>query len=171
MHGAAEEWVPHVIFGWDPLWVATALLIITYAAVISEKINRAIVALLGASLMIISGVLNQDAAIQGIDFNTIALLTGMMVLVAITGRCGVFQYIAIWATKKVNANPPGILLMLAIVTAVFSALLDNVTTVLLIVPVTLLITEELKIKAYPFLVTEILIFQHRRLRHAHRGSA
>lgn len=156
MHGSADLWTPHVIFGWHPLWVATALLIITYGAIITEKLNRAIIALLGAGLMIISGVLNQHAAVQGIDFNTLALLTGMMVLVAITGKCGIFEYVAIWAAKRVKANPPGILLMLATVTALFSALLDNVTTVLLITPVTLLITEVLKISAYPFLFTIIL---------------
>lgn len=98
MHGAGgEEWVPHVIFGIDPLWMATALLILSYAVIITEKINRAIVALIGAGLMKLTGVLNQHAAIQGIDFNTIALLTEMMVLVAITGKCGVFQFVAIWA--------------------------------------------------------------------------
>ena len=158
MHGqgGSEDFIPHVIFGLDPLWMATVLLVITYAVVISEKINRAIIALLGAGLMVVTGVLNQEAAVRGIDFNTIALLTGMMVLVAITGRSGVFQYVAIWASKKVDAKPTGILLMLAVVTAVFSALLDNVTAVLLIVPVTLLITEELNLKAYPFLVVEIL---------------
>ena len=155
-HGASGDWVPHVIFGMDPLLVATVLLVITYAVIVTEKINRAIVAMLGAGLMVLTGVLNQQAAVQGIDFNTIALLTGMMVLVAITGRSGVFQYVAVWASKKVDARPSGILLMLATVTAVFSALLDNVTTVLLIVPVTLLITEELNVKAYPYLVTEIL---------------
>ena len=156
MDGTDVEGVAHVIFGWDPLWVATILLIVTYALIISEKINRAVIALLGAGLMIITGVLNQEAAIRGVDFNTIGLLTGMMVLVAITGKCGIFQYVAIWAAKRVKAKPPGILLMLCLVTAVFSALLDNVTTVLLIVPVTLLITEELRIKAYPFLFAEIL---------------
>lgn len=156
MHGSGGEWVPHVIFGLDPLWVSTALLVITFALIISEKVNRAIIALLGAGLMIVTGVLNQRAAVQGIDFNTIALLTGMMVLVAITGKSGVFQFVAIWAAKKVRARPAGILLLLSTVTAVFSALLDNVTTVLLIVPVTLLITEELEVKAYPYLFAEIL---------------
>ncbi len=155
MHGSGSEWIPHVIFGIDPLWMATLLLIATYAVIITEKINRAIIALLGATLMILTGVLNQEAAVRGVDFNTIALLTGMMVLVAITSKCGVFQFVAIWAAKKVKADPPGILLMLSVVTAVFSALLDNVTTVLLIAPVTLLITEELRIKAYPFLFAEI----------------
>ena len=147
--------VSHVLFGWDPLWVSTILFIVTYAVVVTEKINRAIVAGLGAGLMITVGVLNQEQAIAGVDFNTLGLLTGMMVLVAITRRCGVFQYVAIWAAKKVEAKPWGILLMLSIVTAVFSALLDNVTTVLLIAPITLLITEELKVNPYPFLFAEI----------------
>ena len=154
MHGGQGA-VSGVIFGWDPLWVSTALFIATYAVIVTEKVNRAIVAGLGAALMVTLGVLNQEQAVAGIDFNTLGLLTGMMVLVAITRRCGVFQYVAIWATKRVDARPWGILLMLSVVTAVFSAILDNVTTVLLIAPVTLLITEELKIHPYPYLFAEI----------------
>jgi len=145
----------HVLFGMAPMAVATAILVATYSVIISEKINRAVVALLGAGAMILVGVLNQEAAIRGIDFNTIALLTGMMVIVAITRRSGVFQYVAIWSAKKVKANPAGILFTLQIVTAVFSALLDNVTTVLLVVPVTLVITEELKVKPWPYLISLI----------------
>jgi Na+/H+ antiporter NhaD/arsenite permease-like protein len=99
--------------------------------------------------------LTQEAAIQGIDFNTIGLLTGMMIIVAITRQSGVFQFLAIWSAKRVGASPWGILVMLVLVTAVFSALLDNVTTVLLIVPVTLLITDELKLSPYPYLFAEI----------------
>lgn len=144
-----------VIFGLAPMAVATAILVATYAAIISEKINRAVVALLGAGAMIMVGVLNQEAAVRGIDFNTIALLTGMMIIVAITRRSGVFQYVAIWSTKQVKANPAGILFTLQMVTALFSSLLDNVTTVLLVVPVTLVITEELKIKPWPFLIALI----------------
>jgi Na+/H+ antiporter NhaD/arsenite permease-like protein len=154
MHGEGD-WVPNVIFGWDPMWVATLVLIGTYAVIMTEKMNRAIIALLGAGIMILVGVLNQQVAIRGVDFNTIALLTGMMIIVAVTRRSGVFQFVAIWSAKKVRANPAGILLMLQVVTAVFSAFLDNVTTVLLIAPVTLVITEELKVKPYPFLVAEI----------------
>lgn len=152
MHG---EWVPKVLFGLDPMWVSTLMLLATYVIIMTEKVNRAIVALLGAGAMILLGVLNQEAAIRGVDFNTIALLTGMMIIVAVTRKCGVFQYVAIWSAKKAKADPAGILLMLQIVTAVFSAFLDNVTTVLLIVPVTLVICEELKIKPYPVLVAEI----------------
>ncbi|MEN8132250.1 MAG: ArsB/NhaD family transporter [Pseudomonadota bacterium] len=154
MHDQATT-VSHVVFGLDPLWVSTLLFIATYVLIVTEKINRAIVALLGAGLMITLGVLNQEAAIDGVDFNTLGLLTGMMVIVSITSRSGVFQYVAIWSAKKVAARPWGILLMLSIVTAVFSALLDNVTTVLLIAPVTLLITEELEVEPYPFLFSEI----------------
>ncbi|CAA6605549.1 conserved membrane hypothetical protein [Rhodospirillaceae bacterium LM-1] len=144
-----------ILFGLDPMWVSSAILIATYAAIMSERINRAIVSLLGAGVMILVGVLNQEMAVRGVDFNTIALLTGMMIIVSVTRKSGVFQYVAIWSAKQVKANPAGIMLMLQIVTAVFSALLDNVTTVLLIVPVTMVICDELKIKPYPILVAEI----------------
>jgi Na+/H+ antiporter NhaD/arsenite permease-like protein len=144
-----------VVFGWDPLWVSAILFVATYVVIVTEKINRAIVALIGAGLMVSLGVLTQQAAIRGVDFNTLGLLTGMMVVVAVSRRSGMFQYVAIWSAKKVQANPWGILIMLSIVTALFSALLDNVTTVLLIAPVTLLITEELKVNPYPFLFAEI----------------
>jgi len=149
------ELTSQVIFGWDPLWVSTIIFVLTYLVVISEKVNRAIIALLGASLMVMLGVITQESAVKGVDFNTIGLLTGMMIIVAITQRTGVFQYIAIWSAKKVKASPWGILLMLSVVTAVFSALLDNVTTVLLIAPITLLIAQELEVSPFPFLFSEI----------------
>lgn len=152
---ADHQTFSNIIFGWDPLWLSTILFVATYAVIVSEKVNRAIVAGLGAGLMVTTGVLNQQQAVAGIDFNTLGLLTGMMVLVAITRRCGVFQYVAIWAAKKVEARPWGILLMFSVVTAVFSAFLDNVTTVLLIAPITLLVTEELKVNPYPYLFAEI----------------
>jgi Na+/H+ antiporter NhaD/arsenite permease-like protein len=154
MHGPDAN-TAHMLFGWDPLWVSSILFVVTYAVIVSEKVNRAIISLLGAGLMVMLGVLNQETAISGIDFNTLGLLTGMMVIVTITKRSGVFQYIAVWSAKKVKAHPWGILLMLSVVTAVFSALLDNVTTVLLIVPVTLLICHELDLSPYPFLFAEI----------------
>ncbi|HWA48715.1 MAG TPA: ArsB/NhaD family transporter [Dongiaceae bacterium] len=146
----------HVLFGLDPLWTSTALLIATYAAIMSEKLNRAIVALLGAGLMITLGLVTQEQAVEGVDFNTLALLTGMMLIVAIARRSGIFQYVAIISAKAARANPAGILVMLGVVTALLSALLDNVTTVLLIAPVTLVICRELEVKAYPFLFAEIL---------------
>ena len=147
---------PNTIFGLDPLWLATTILILTYAVIISEKLNRAIIALLGAMLMIMAGLLDQKQAVAGIDFNTIGLLVGMMIIVSITRKSGVFEYMAIWSAKLVKASPAGILAMLAAVTAVASALLDNVTTVLLMVPVTLAIAEALEVNPYPFLFSQIL---------------
>jgi len=146
---------PQVLFGLDAAWFAGTLFVLTYLLIMIERINRAIIALLAAGMMILGGVLTQEAAAQGIDFNTIGLLTGMMIIIAITKESGVFQYLAIWSAKKVRADPWGVLVMLVLVTALLSALLDNVTTVLLIAPVTLLITEELKVSAYPYLFAEI----------------
>lgn len=145
-----------VLFGLNPLWLSTVVMIVTYGVIISERLNRSIVALLGAVLMILFGLLTQEQAVAGIDFNTIGLLVGMMIIVSITRKCGIFEYLAIWSAKLVKASPAGILAMLAVVTAVVSALLDNVTTVLLVVPVTLIITEALKVNPYPFLFSQIL---------------
>src|SRR6266513_4765771 len=143
------------MFGADPFWVAIIIFALTYLLVIADRINRSIIALLGAGVMVVSGVLSQDEAIRGIDFNTIALLTGMMVLVAIAHRCGMFEYVAVWSAKRGRAQPWAMLAMLSLVTAVVSAFLDNVTTVLLIAPVTLSVTRQLEIPAYPFLFAEV----------------
>lgn len=153
MHGDAHQ--ATVILGWSPLAVATTLFVVTYLVIMSDRLNRAIVALVGAGLLILTGVLDQKEAVAAVDFNTLGLLLGMMLIVNITRRSGLFQYVAIWSAKKVDAKPWGILLMMSIVTAVFSAFLDNVTTVLLTVPVTLLITDELKVKPYPYLFAQI----------------
>ncbi len=150
-----QSFVPHVVFGLNPMAVSTAILLATYAAIIWDKLNRSIVALLGASLMILIGALDQDEALRGIDWNTLGLLAGMMILVSISRRSGLFQYVAIWSAQRAKANPAGILLLLQLTTAVVSALLDNVTTVLLIVPVTLVITSELDVPPYPFLFAEV----------------
>ena len=147
--------VSQVYFGLDPMWVSTCILAITYAVIMSEKVNRAIVALVGSGLMIVVGVLDQDEAIKGIDWNTIGLLTGMMILVSISRRSGMFQYLAIWSAQAAKAHPAGILFILQITTAVLSAFLDNVTTVLLVVPVTLAICGTLKVPVYPYLFAEI----------------
>ena len=145
----------HVYFGMNPMWVATALLLITYALIMTEKVNRAIIALLGAGAMVIVGVLDQEEALKGVDWNTLGLLTGMMILVSISRRSGMFQYVAVRAAQLAKAHPAGILLLLQLTTAVLSALLDNVTTVLLVVPVTLAITKQLEVPPYPFLFAEI----------------
>ena len=151
-HGA----ISNIYFGLSPMWVATCILLITYAIIISETVNRSIVALIGAGAMVLVGVMNQDEALKGVDWNTIGLLTGMIILVSISRRSGMFQYVAIWSARAARAHPAGILFFLQITTAVLSAFLDNVTTVLLIVPVTLAITRELQVPPYPFLVAEIL---------------
>ncbi|MEJ2623977.1 MAG: ArsB/NhaD family transporter [Pseudolabrys sp.] len=151
----AAHAVSHVIFGLNAMWVSTCVLAITYATIMSEQVNRAIVALVGAGVMILVGVLDQHAAIRGIDFNTIGLLTGMMILVSISRRSGMFQYLAVRSAQLAKAHPAGILIILQLTTAVLSALLDNVTTVLLIVPVTLAICKTLEVPAYPYLFAEI----------------
>jgi Na+/H+ antiporter NhaD/arsenite permease-like protein len=150
MHAASN-----VYFGLNPMWVSTAILAVTYAIIMSEKVNRAIIALIGASVMILVGVFDQTEAIRGIDWNTIGLLTGMMILVSISRRSGMFQYIAIASAQAAKAHPAGILFLLQITTAVLSAFLDNVTTVLLIVPVTLAICKELDVPVYPYLFAEV----------------
>jgi len=146
----------HLILGLDPMWIASAILILTYMLIVTERMNRSIIALLGAGLMIVSGVLNQDQAIQGIDFNTLALLTGMMVLISIAQRSGMLECLAIWSAKRGRAQPWAMLLILSLTTAVVSAFLNNVTTVLLIAPVTLAMTRRLEVPAYPFLFAEVV---------------
>ena len=103
---AGEHFVPHIFFGLDPMAVSTVILCVTYGVIIWDKLNRAIVALLGASLMVIIGALDQNEALKGIDWNTIGLLTGMMILVSISRRSGMFQYLAIWSAQT-GQGPSG----------------------------------------------------------------
>ena len=147
---------PHIVFDLPALPVATAVLVVTYVAIAIERLNRAIVAGVGALAMIVLGVLTQDQAIAGVDFNTIMLLAGMMLVVSVARRSGMFQAVALWAVRATGGRPASVLLALSLATAGISALLDNVTTVLLIVPITLAVTSELAVPAYPFLVSEIL---------------
>lgn len=139
----------------DPKILAGLILFITYIILFSEMINRAVVAMLGACIMIICGILTQDGAISGIDFNTIFLLIGMMIIAGISEKSGIFEYIAVWCVKKVKANPRLLMIVLGCLTALLSALLDNVTTVLLITPIIFQITKQLKITPYPYLLLEI----------------
>ena len=149
------SFVPHLPFGLDPIWVSVTVLAVTYAFIIAGRHNRAVVALIGAVVVILVGALDQGEAIKGIDWDTIGLLTGMMILVAISRRSGLFQYLAVWSAQRVKAHPAGILLMLQIATALLSTVLNNVSTVLLIVPVTLVIAEELEVTPFPFLFAEV----------------
>jgi len=136
--------------------IAILIFLVAYALIISEKIHRTVIALAGATLLILFQVISQETAFHHIDFNTIGLLIGMMLLVGVVSQTGLFTYLAIWAAKKVNAEPVNILVVIGILTAVCSALLDNVTTVLLVVPVFFSITKLLKITPMPYLFTVIL---------------
>ncbi len=136
--------------------IAVTIFLVAYALIISEKVHRTIVGIFGAMLMIMFGVLSQETAIHHIDFNTLGLLMGMMIIVNITAETGLFNFLAIWAAQKVKAQPMKLLLALATLTAVCSAFLDNVTTVLLTVPVTFSITSQLKVDVKPFLMAQIL---------------
>lgn len=136
--------------------LAISVFLLTYAFIISEKVHRTIVAMIGGIIMLALGVVSQETALHHIDFNTLGLLAGMMIIVAITGETGLFKYVAIVAAKKAKGDPLKILFSLGIITAVSSAFLDNVTTVLLMVPVTFSITRQLKVNPEPYLITEII---------------
>ena len=110
--------------------IAVIIFVAAYALIISEKVHRTIVGIFGAMLMILCGVIDQQTAIGHIDFNTLGLLIGMMIIVNITSETGLFNFLAIWAAKKVKARPIALLVALSALTMVCSALLDNVTTVL-----------------------------------------
>ena len=136
--------------------LAAIIFVLMYMLIVSEKVHRTIVAMLGAILMIIVGILPVDTALHHIDFNTLGLLIGMMILVSITAKTGLFDYVAIKTAKAAKAQPRRLLSYLGFITALFSAFLDNVTTVLLMVPVTFAITSKLHIHVVPFLLTQIL---------------
>lgn len=137
------------------IWAIIIFLLI-YGLMISEKIHRTIVAMIGAAVMVGFGIVDQETAVHHIDFNTLGLLIGMMVIVSTTAETGVFQYIAVWAAKKGRGEPRRILILLSLLTAVGSAFLDNVTTVLLMVPVTFSITRQLRLNPVPFLIAQIV---------------
>ena len=136
--------------------IAITIFIVAYALIISEKVHRTIVGIVGAMLMIFFGILDQQTAITHIDFNTLGLLIGMMVIVNITSETGLFNFLAIWAAKKVKAQPVALLVALSALTMVCSGLLDNVTTVLLTVPITFSITSQLHVDVKPYLISQIL---------------
>ena len=139
-----------------PQMVALSIFVIVYFFIISELVHRTVIALLGAAVMIMSGILTQAKAISYIDFNTIGLLVGMMLIVNITADTGLFNFMAIWSAQKVKARPVCLMGAMALLTAVCSGFLDNVTTVLLTVPVTFAICKKLDISVYPFLLIQIM---------------
>ena len=125
-------------------------------SIITEKIDRTVAAISGAVLMILTHVLTLDKGISYIDFNTIGVLIGMMIVVSVVKNSGLFEYIAIYTAKKSKGNPWKIMICFILITALLSALLDNVTTVLLVGPMTIVICQILKINPVPFLMTEII---------------
>lgn len=132
------------------------IFLFTYYLIITEKIPHTLSALLGGVLMVILKILPSEKAFHSIDLNVIFLLIGMMIIVHITSESGLFQWVAINIAKSVRGEPFPLMLLLMVITALFSALLDNVTTILLLGPVTILITEELKIDSIPFLIAEVI---------------
>jgi Na+/H+ antiporter NhaD/arsenite permease-like protein len=136
---------------------AVALFAVVLALIAFEVLNRTVAALLGAAVLISFGVLGQEeAATEFIDWNTIGLLAGMMVIVAVLEKTGVFEYLAIKSAQWGKARPGRILILLSLVTAFLSAFLDNVTTVILMVPVTFLIADALESSPMPFLLTQVM---------------
>ncbi len=144
----------------DPFWTGTLIFLLSYAVIVSEKVHKTKVALIGATLMLVLKILEQHEAFHseefGIDYNVIFLLIGMMIIIGIMKNTGAFEYVAIKSAKVGKGEPFRIMMIFAVITAISSALLDNVTTVLLLAPVTLLIADELDVDPIPFLITEAL---------------
>jgi Na+/H+ antiporter NhaD/arsenite permease-like protein len=140
--------------------IAITVFVIAYVLIATERIPKTVVALAGAGLVLGLGVLGSADAFYshetGVDWDVIFLLLGMMIIVGILRQTGVFEYTAIWAAKRAKGSPVRVMVLLVLITAVASALLDNVTTVLLVAPVTLLVCDRLGIRPTPFLIAEVL---------------
>jgi Na+/H+ antiporter NhaD/arsenite permease-like protein len=141
-------------------WAAVAVFAAAYVLIATERIHRVAAALGGAVVMLVIGATDAEHAFfdeaTGIDWHVIFLLLGMMLIVAVLKRTGAFEYLAIWAAKRAKGRPFRVMVLLVLVTAVASALLDNVTTVLLVAPVTFLVCERLGVPVAPFLIAEVL---------------
>ena len=139
--------------------LTVTVFVVAYALIASDRVNKTLVALCGAALVVAFGVVSSDDIFfsrdTGIDWDVIFLLLGMMIIVSVLRQTGVFEYIAIWSAKRAKGSPLRIMILLVVVTALASALLDNVTTVLLIAPVTLLVCDRLAINPVPFLMAEV----------------
>jgi len=145
------------IANWQVI-AAVVIFLASYALIVSEKINRSIIAMCGALLMVILGIMDLHTAYtEHIHWATIFLLLGMMILVGITNKSGIFQYIAIKTAQSANGDPVKVLVRLALLTAAGSAFIDNVTTVLLITPITIAISRVLHMQPFPFLIMEIFV--------------
>ncbi|OBB05669.1 hypothetical protein A5662_10650 [Mycobacteriaceae bacterium 1482268.1] len=139
--------------------VAVAVFVVAYVLIASDRVNKTLVALVGAAFVVVPGILESADVFYshetGIDWDVIFLLLGMMIIVSVLRQTGVFEYIAIWSVKRAKGSPLRIMILLVLITAFASALLDNVTTVLLIAPVTLLVCDRLVINPVPFLIAEV----------------
>lgn len=136
--------------------IAVGVFLLVMAAIISEKVHRSVAALAGAVVLLLTYVLTIETAADYVDLNTIGVLVGMMLFVAVVKSSGLFEYIAIWSAKLTRGQPMAILAVFAVITAVLSAFLDNVTTVLLIGPMTIAITQILEVNPVPFLLSQIM---------------
>ncbi|MFQ5610790.1 MAG: SLC13 family permease [Anaerolineae bacterium] len=140
----------------NDVWIAGGIFLITYAVIISERIHRTVAALIGGLLMVLLGIVDQRLAFESIDWNVIFLLAGMMVIANILSETGLFEWTAIQAVRLGRRNPFRIMVLLSMFTAFGSALLDNVTVVVLIAPVTLYVATNLHISPVPFLIAEVM---------------
>ena len=140
--------------------MAVAVFLVAYALIATERVHRVAAALGGAAVMLVVGATDAEAALfaedSGIDWNVIFLLLGMMLVVAVLKRTGVFEYLAIWAAKRARGRPYPVMVILVLVTAGASALLDNVTTVLLVAPVTIPGLRRLAVPVAPYLIAEVM---------------
>jgi Na+/H+ antiporter NhaD/arsenite permease-like protein len=140
--------------------VAVVTFVVAYILIATERVPKMVTALAGAGVILALGVASSEDAFYshdtGVDWDVIFLLLGMMIIVGILRQTGVFEYIAIWAAKRAKGSPFRVMVLLVLLTACASALLDNVTTVLLIAPVTLLVCERLDVSPVPFLIAEVL---------------
>ncbi len=139
-----------------PAVFTAAVFVVAYIIIATERLHRTVVALAGGTLLILAGVLSQEEAFDAIDFNVILMLVGMMVIANIMSETGVFQWVAVQSVNAGRGKPILIMAMLCLVTAAASAILDNVTIVVLIAPITLFIASALHVSPTPFLVAEIM---------------
>jgi Na+/H+ antiporter NhaD/arsenite permease-like protein len=140
--------------------IAVTVFVVAYILIATEKVHRLVAALGGAAVLLAIGIVGSEEAFYshetGIDWDVVFLLVGMMIIVGVLRKTGVFEYIAIWAAKRAGGSPLRVMILLVLITAFASAFLDNVTTVLLIAPVTLLVCDRLGINPVPFLIAEVL---------------
>lgn len=136
-------------------YLSIIIFIAVYALIIWDRFDRAVVAFSGGVLVVLVKIISQETAFQAIDFNTIGLLIAMMIIVMIMRRTGIFEYMAVKMVKASKADPFRLLILMCLTTGVLSAFLDNVTTILLILPITMSVTKDLKIDPIPFIISEI----------------